>query len=64
MTTKPSREFEIGMAALSVAPASFWKNWMEIFSTPLERGTISIVNLEASDYIYKVRKELRRREGR
>ena len=63
--TKPSREFEIGMAALTVAPAAWWRGWMnavknmeDIFGPEPEES------FEKDILIISLREELRRREGR
>lgn len=63
--TKPSREFEIGMAALTVAPAPWWRGWLKaIKNMEAIFGPESEESFEKDSLVISLRDELRRREGR
>lgn len=63
--TQPSREFEICMAALTVAPVEWWRGWMTA-TRNMEAvfGPEPEESFEKDILIISLREELRRREGR
>lgn len=63
--TQPSREFEIGMAALTVAPAAWWRGWLNaIKNMEAIFGPESEESFEKDSLVISLRDELRRRDLR